>query len=255
MTHATFAVLNYHLVGYRRGWRETVFSSFAIPILMFVGLGMAVASVLDSGVEARLGAGYLSYIAPGMLAFAGMQIAMLEGGFQVQSCMAWDRIYHGMAAAPPRVIDIISGHLVYLSLRVLITAGSFLVVMVPFGAVRSVGAALTPFVAALVALAIATPMFAYAASVTGPYLMAVVRFTTLPMTFFSGVFFPVELLPGVLQGLAYPLPLWHGAELCRALTLGNDTAWPAVAHVGVLLAWFAGGFVVAHARFVRGLSH
>jgi len=252
MAHPTVAVLEYHIAVYRRSWRETVFSSFAVPILLFVGIGTAIGGYVDG--DTGLGMSYVDYIAPGMLAFAGMQVAMTESGYQVQSYMAWDRIYHGMAAAPPRVADIIAGQLVYLSLRVLLAAAAFLVVMVPLGAAGSLTAVLAPFVAVLVGLAVATPMFAYSASVTGPYLMAVIRFCMLPMVFFSGVFFPVDQLAWFVRPVAYPLPLWHGVELCRAATSGVAPAWPVAAHVAVLAAWFGVGLVFALRRFARGLS-
>jgi lipooligosaccharide transport system permease protein len=246
------AVLEYHLVCYRRTWRETVFSSFVTPMLLFIGLGTAVGAYVDG--RTTLGLPYLAFIAPGLLAFTGMQVAIMESGYQVQSYMAWDRIYHGMAAAPLRVLDIIAGQLVYVALRVLAAALAFLLVMLPFDAVGSPAAMLAPVVAVLVGLAAATPMFAYAASVDGPYLMAVIRFCTLPVMFFSGVVFPIEQLPGFLQPVAYPLPLWHAVELCRAATVGSATAWPVPAHVGVLLAWTVVGLALAHRQFTRELS-
>lgn len=252
MAHPAVAVLEYHLVGYRRTWRSTVFSSFATPLLLFVGLGAAVGAFVDRG--GLLEVPYLKFIAPGMLAFTGMQIAMLESGFPVQNYMQWDKVYHGMAAAPPRVVDMIAGQLLYISLRVVVAAGAFLLVMLPFGAIASGWALLTPLTAVLVGLAVATPMFAYSATTTGPYVMAIIRFATLPMMFFSGVFFPVEQLPGTLQPFAYPLPLWHGVQLCRAATLGSATAWPVAAHISILSLWSAAGFALAHRQFAKRLT-
>jgi lipooligosaccharide transport system permease protein len=252
VAHPTVAVFEYHLVCYRRTWRETVFSSFVTPILLFIGLGTAVGAYVDG--RSTLGLPYLAFIAPGMLAFTAMQVGLLESGYQVQSYMAWDRIYHGMAAAPLRVLDIIAGQLVYIALRVLAAVLAFLAVMAAFGAVRSPMAVAAPVVAVLVGLAAAAPMFAYAASVDGPYLMAVIRFCTLPVMFFSGVVFPVAQLPGFLQPVAYPLPLWHAVELCRAAVLGTGTAWPVPAHIGVLLAWIVVGLALARRQFARQLS-
>ncbi|TYK52403.1 ABC transporter permease [Actinomadura decatromicini] len=252
MAHPSVAVLEYHLVSYRRMWRSTLFSSFAMPVLLFVGVGASVGEYVDRG--DALPVPYLHYIAGGMLAFTGMQVAITESGFPVQSYMTWDKVYHGMAATPVRVADILAGHLLYIALRVAAASAAFLVVMVPFGAVGSAWAVLTPLVAALVGLSVAAPMFAYSASVTGPYLMTVMRFATMVMTFFSGAYFPVDQLREPLSMVAYPLPLWHGVELCRAAALGTGTAWPVAAHVGVLAAWFAGGLALAHPRFVKRLA-
>jgi lipooligosaccharide transport system permease protein len=113
----------------------------------------------------------------------------------------------------------------------------------------------TPLVAVLVGLAVAAPMFAYSATVESPNAMAIMfRFGMLPMMLFSGVFFPVEQLPGLLQPLAHALPLWHGVELSRAATLGLETAWPAALHVGYLGLWFVVGFALALTRFRKRLA-
>jgi lipooligosaccharide transport system permease protein len=255
MAHPAVAVLEYHLAGYRRMWRETVFSSFAIPTLTFVGLGAAVGRIVRGGADLG-GASYLHYIAPGMLAFTAVQVAIMESGYQVQSYMNWDRIYHGMAAAPPRVADLIAGQLSYICLRVLSSGAALLAVAAAFGAVSSPRALLALPVAVLVGLAVATPMFAYAASTSGPYLMTVLRFCTLPMVFFSGVLFPIDRLPGAMQAVAYPLPLWHAVELSRSAFGGvAGSSWPAAGHVGVLGAWAVAGYVLARQRFVRGLFY
>jgi lipooligosaccharide transport system permease protein len=253
MVTRSAAVLEYHLAGYRRVWRGTVFSSFVMPVLFFLGMGLAVGEYVDRG--GRLDLPYQQFIGAGLLAFTGVQIAMMESSYSVLGGFKWQRIYYGMAAAPLRVGDMVAGQLGYIALRIVIAATAFLVVMVPFGAVRSVWALLAPAVAALVGLAVAAPMFAFSASVEGVNLLAVMfRFALLPMMLFSGVFFPVGQLPELLQPVAYALPLWHGVELCRAAVLGVGAAWPVPAHLGCLGIWFAGGFGLAIARFRRRLA-
>jgi len=253
MAHPTVAVFEYHLVGYRRVWIGTVVSSLATPVLFFLGLGVIMGSYVDR--NGALDIPYLHFLASGLLVSTGLQIAMTESGLPVLSHFKWERIYFGVAAAPPRVADMILGRLGYISLRVAIAAIAFLVVMVPFGAVASVWAVLLPAIAVLVGLAGAAPMFAYAATVNGANVMTVMlRFGMLPMTLFSGVFFPVGQLPVVLQPVAYALPLWHGVELSRAASLGVAPALAVPVHIGVLVLWFVVGYALAHARFTRRLA-
>lgn len=73
------------------------------------------------------------------------------------------------------------------------------------------------------------------------------------MSLFSGVFFPVESLPGPLRALAYALPLWHGVDLTRAATLGMPPEWSASGHLLVLAGWAAAGWLLARDRFTRRL--
>lgn len=252
--HPAVAVFEYHLAGYRRVWRGTVFSSFVMPLLFFLGMGVMVGEYVDRGGE--LDVPYLVFIGAGLIAFTGVQIAMVESGFPVLGSFKWRRIYYGIAAAPPRVSDMIVGQLAYIALRVLVAAVAFLLVMAAFGAVASPAAVVTPLVAVLVGLAIAAPMFAFSASVDSPNLMAVMfRFALLPMMLFSGVFFPIEQLPVGLQPLAYALPLWHGVELCRATVVPElGASWPAAAHLGYLLGWFVVGLALAVHRFRKRLA-
>jgi lipooligosaccharide transport system permease protein len=127
-------------------------------------------------------------------------------------------------------------------------------VAVAFGAVHSWWAPLTLVVALLTGLAVAAPTVAYSATITtDSYLAILMRFAVLPMSLFSGVFFPVASLPEVLRAVAYALPLWHGVDLSRDAMLGRPPGWPAVWHVAYLLLWCAAGVWLAHHRFRRRL--
>jgi lipooligosaccharide transport system permease protein len=253
MAHPSVAVLEYHLVGYRRVWRGTVFTSFVMPVLFFLGMGLAVGEYVDRG--GGLDLPYVQFIGSGLLAFTGVQIAMVEASYPVMGGFRWYKTYYGMAAAPLRIADMIAGQLGYLALRIAIAATAFLIVMVPFGAVGSGWAAATPLVAVVTGLAVAAPMFAYSATISSENLLAIMfRFALLPMMLFSGVFFPVEQLPAGLEPVAYALPLWHGVELCRAAAVGVATAWPVPVHLGYLAIWIAGGFLLAVARFRNRLA-
>jgi lipooligosaccharide transport system permease protein len=75
----------------------------------------------------------------------------------------------------------------------------------------------------------------------------------IPMSLFSGVFFPVESLPGLLRWFAYVLPLWHGVDLSRATTLGVAPEWSATGHLLCLAAWAGAGWWVAYRQFRRRL--
>ena len=52
---------------------------------------------------------YLQFIGSGLVAFAGVQIAMVEASYPVMGGFKWRRTYYGMAAAPLRIGDIVAG--------------------------------------------------------------------------------------------------------------------------------------------------
>jgi lipooligosaccharide transport system permease protein len=252
MAHPTVAVLEYHLVGYRRTWRASALSSFVLPLLTMLSFGVGVGAYVRGDVG---GVPYLDYIVPGLIASTAMQVAIVEATFGVFGCFEWLRIYFAQAAAPLRVRDIAGGHLGFILFRVLTSAAAFLVTVTAFGAVHSWWALATLPLAGLVGLAIAAPAFAYSASVSSDnYLALLFRFGVIPMSLFSGVFFPIESLPALLRWLAYASPLWHGVDLCRAATLGAAPQWSAAGHLLYLALWVVGGWLLATARFRRRLT-
>jgi lipooligosaccharide transport system permease protein len=73
------------------------------------------------------------------------------------------------------------------------------------------------------------------------------------MFLFSGTFFPIDRLPGVLEVVAYLTPLWHGVDLCRQLTLGDVDSASASMHVAYLVCFASLGLVVAYFSYRRRL--
>ena len=65
-----------------------------------------------------------------------------------------------------------------------------------------------------------------------------------PMTFLSGVYFPIEQMPAVLQALAQVLPLTAAVELVRPLVLGE---WPSewLRPTAMLVGYAVGGYWLA----------
>ena len=248
------AVLEYNLVSYRRTWRGSALSSFVLPVLFVLGFGLSVGSMVNT--TALGGGSYLSFIAPGMIATTGMQVALGEAMYPVMAKFEWIRTYHAMTAAPLSVVDILIGDMVYIVLRVVIAAAVFLGVTAGFGAVHSWWAPAVLPASALLALAVSAPIFAFTATRESGtnYFAFLQRFVVIPMTLFAGVYYPVDALPLVVRPLAWASPLWHGVELCRYATLGLPSALPVEAHVGYLAIWAIIGYALARRRFEKRLG-
>jgi lipooligosaccharide transport system permease protein len=243
-------VLEYHLVGYRRTWRGSALSSFVLPLLTMLGFGVGVGSY----VAPIDGVPYLDWMVPGLIASTAVNVAIGDSTWPVLGNFEWIKIYFAQGAAPLRVVDIVGGHLAFILFRVLTSASAFLVVAALFGAVPSSWALVSLPVIVLLGLATAPVTMAYSASIKSDSFLALLyRFAVIPMSLFSGVFFPVESLPAVLRALAYALPLWHGVDLTRAATLGVAPQWSATGHAIVLAGWAIAGWLLVIARFRRRL--
>jgi len=254
MTHPTIASFEFHLVAYRRLWRASVLSSFLLPVLFLVSMGVGVGGYIDARTSG-LGASYVDYIAPGVLATTALQVAVSESAWPVYDKFEWTRQFHAMVASPLRIIDILRGQMLYILTRVSVSCAGFLVVMALFGTLHSARFMAALPVAGLIGLATSAPSLAFAATVTNDGMFAVLfRFAVVPMSLFGGVFFPVDSLPLVPRLLAYVSPLWHGVELCRAATLGTPTTWGVPVHLAVLAAWGAAGYLLARRAFTKKLA-
>jgi lipooligosaccharide transport system permease protein len=187
-----------------------------------------------------------------------LQNATGESLWPVLSGFKWQRFYEGMAASPMTSDDVYLGNLLWIALRFTVTATAFLIVATLLGAILSFWAVLAIPAAVLGAIALGAPLIAWVATQTDDHGFAVImRFLTLPMFLFSGTFFPLSQLPALLRPLAWALPLWHSVELCRDATTGTlATAgwWGVVAHLGVLAAYVAVGWMWGTRTFARRLA-
>ncbi len=259
-------VLEHELLVYRRTWRGSIFSSFLSPVLFLAAMGLGLGSLVDANAAAATPAGagsaaalagvsYLAFLAPGLLAASAMQTAASESTFPVMGGLVWVKSFHGMVATPLRPSDVVIGKLAYIGLRLLLVLSVFFLVILLFGAVAGPASILAVPAALLTGLAFAAPIAAFSATqkdATG--FNALFRFGVIPLFLFSGTFFPVEQLPGILQPVAYLTPLWHGVDLCRSLALGTVEPGLALVHVAYLGTMAVAGVAAAFVTFRRRLG-
>jgi lipooligosaccharide transport system permease protein len=131
----------------------------------------------------------------------------------------------------------------------------YVAVIAVFGGVRSPGIVTALLIALLTGAAVAAPITAFTATVEdeGSAFTVLFRLVLIPMTLFSGTFFPVDRLPEWVQPITWASPLWHGTELARAAALGGGAPLPALGHTVVLVVLVAAGSTVAARRFRRRL--
>jgi len=244
---------------YKRTWRGSAFSSVLQPVLFLAAMGLGLGSLVNQGHAQQQSLGgieYIDFLAPALLAAAAMQTAAMESSWPVMAAVKWLKTYDAMLATPLRVRDVLSGHLVWITMRVTMGAAIFIVVMALFGTIKSVLAVFLLPAAILTGLAFAAPICAFSVTLERDSgLTALFRFGIIPMFLFSGTFFPVEQLPSYLQPIAYITPLWHGVDLCRTLSLGTATFLGSLGHVAYLSLWMVAGVLIANVTYSRRLVY
>lgn len=230
---------DYWLVLYRRTWKGSAISSFLVPLLYVLAMGVLLGGYVKSD-PARLdgASSYLSFVAPGLLAAQTMSTVFGELTFPVMSMIKWQRIYHAMIASPLTIRQIVLSHLTFVTVRVGLVSAVYLAVMAPFGVFDSAGGVPVAFlVQLLLGLAFATPVYAFSATLRNENGFSLIfRLGMIPMFLFSGAFFPISNLGAGMEWVARLTPLWQGTDLTRMLTLGHVDGWLALVHVGYLAA-------------------
>jgi lipooligosaccharide transport system permease protein len=243
------------LVMYRRTWRSSIWSSVFGPIFYLGAMGYGLGSLVDAHGTAPLGGvPYVVFVAPAVLAVQAMNSGLSNALFPVFSAIHWNKIYIAARATMLRPADIYRGHLLFITTRIAMNSACFVVVMAAFGLIRSWWAVLLLPAAVLLGVAFAAPSAAWAVTLrTMTPMNYVFRFGSVPLMLFYGTFFPLSQLPGWLRPIAYATPLYHGAALCRSLSLGTVTAGSAAIHVGYLVAMAAVGLWWGSRTFYRRL--
>jgi lipooligosaccharide transport system permease protein len=244
--------LRFWLTNYRRTWRGSIYSGVLNPVLYLGAMGLGLGTLVDQHGTARLGGvPYLVFLAPGLMASEAMQTAMGESTYPVLGSVKWLKTYQAAISAPLRPADLFHGHLLFTTLRLIMNAVVFLVVMTAFGAVRSPWVLACVPAAVLTGLAFAVPIEAWAITLVKENAFAILfRFVIIPLFLFSGTFFPV---PPALLPLAYATPLWHGVALCRSLSLGTVQPGQVAVHVLYLTAVIAAGVAWGNRTYRRRL--
>jgi lipooligosaccharide transport system permease protein len=255
---AAMVAYEHQVLLYRRTWRASVFASFVQPVLFLLAMGIGLGSFVDrAGADVLRGVPYLQFLAPALLASTVMQGSAFEATFPVLAGFRWTRRYHAMYATPLTPAAIAFGQIAWIATRATIVGSIFALVILVLGAARSWQILLAIPVGTLTALAFAGPIASYMSTQRDTTAFnSIWRFGITPLFLFSGTFFPIEQLPEQIRPIAWLLPLWHGVDLSRALSLGTigDDAPRMLAHLAILGTAAVIGMVAMFVMFRRQLE-
>jgi lipooligosaccharide transport system permease protein len=231
---------------WRRNWLvwqrlaiPSILANLADPLIMLFGLGYGVGAMLGAG------ASYFGFLAAGFVATSSMYAASFEALYSAFSRMHVQRTWEGIVYAPLSMDDVLAGEFAWAATKALSAGACMLVVVALFGYARFPHALLALPVVLLIGLAFAGLGLAVNALAQGYDFFAYYMTLVLtPMMMLSGVFFPAEQMPAVVQAVAKALPLYHGVALVRPLMSG-DFAPAAAQHICVLAVYAIAGFYLA----------
>ncbi|MDT8386843.1 MAG: ABC transporter permease [Thiogranum sp.] len=235
------AVWRRNILVWRKLIMPAVLMNFGEPVLYLLGLGFGLGRFIGE----MAGMSYLAFLASGIIASSAMTTASFEGMYSVFTRMVPQKTYDAILATPLEVDDIMAGEMLWCATKSLFSGAAILVVATVLGVVEGWQALWALPVVFLIGLCFAGPAMIMSALASNYdffnyYFVLVIT----PMFILCGVFYPIDTLPEVMQGVVQFLPLTHAVILTRSLMAGAEPAQPLL-NVIVLIAFAVVSYYIA----------
>ena len=226
-------------------WRKlavpSIIGNIAEPLITLVAFGYGLGSMIGK-IDGRP---YIEFLASGSIAVSAALAATFEALYSAYSRMQVQKTWESIMNAPIALDDIVFAEMLWAAMKALFSVTAIMAVIFLLGISRAPTMLLALPVLGLVGVTFASVALVFNALAKG-YDFFTYYFTLVltPMTFLSGVYFPIEQMPAWLQAVASVLPLSAAVELVRPLVLGSlpeDLVRPLL----ILAAYAAGGYYLA----------
>ncbi len=251
-------VAEHRLLSMRTYLQTMVATGVGTPLLYLYAMGVGLATLVDADQGQGLDkVSYLVFVAPALICSAALTTATEEFSYPIMLGFKWNPTFFGMNSAPLEGGQIINGVTYSVLFRLVAQSIVYYLFMLLFGAIPGPLGWLSIFAAVATGTALGTMLMAYASRLEEDkgqfnYIM---RFGVIPLTLFSGTFFPLTALPVWLHWIGWISPLWHGTELSRVFAYGySEPIWLTVTHVVYLVALTTIGWWLARRIAVRRLN-
>lgn len=237
-----------------RVWRRyagpSLLGNFGEPLLYLLGLGYG----LGRYIEGMADMPYMVYLASGILCATAMNTASFEGLYAAYTRMTRQDTYGAMLATPLQLPEVVAGEVSWCATKSLISGVTLFLVALALGAIPPDPATLAVLpVVVLIGLTFgALAMLITSLAPSYDFFLYYFTLFITPMFLFSGVFYPVDTLPGWLQTAIHFLPLVHGVELVRPILAGQVPDAIGI-HLVVLGLYLVGAYQLAVGQLRRRL--
>lgn len=217
---------------FRKYFITSILPYFAEPLLFILALGYG----LGMFVQQMGGVSYPQFLAPGILTSSAMFAASYECTYSTFVRMHFQKTFDAVLSTPLSVGDIVLGEIIWGATKSLISGTCIFLVIFLLGLARPESALVILPTILLVGLMFSSLSMLFTSLV--PSIDAFNYYFTLmvsPMFMLSGVFFPVDSLPGLVRQVSWLLPLTHAVNIIRPAATGQlaggivpDLAWMVV---------------------------
>jgi lipooligosaccharide transport system permease protein len=241
LTPRFWPVVMRNLLVWKKLAGASILGNIAEPLITLVAFGYGVGSLIGQ-ID---GMPYIEYLASGSVAVSAALAATFEALYSAYSRMAVQKTWDSILNAPVALDDIVFAEMLWAAMKALFSCAAILVVIFLLGISRAPSMLLALPVLGLAGITFASLALVFNALAKG-YDFFTYYFTLVvtPMTFLSGVYFPIAQMPPWLQGIAQVLPLKAAVDLVRPLVLGNIPADP-LGPLLILTGYACSGYYLA----------
>ena len=189
---------------------------------------------------------YLSFLVPGLLAFTIMQIAIAGSGYNIVEYRR-KGILKRLFVTPVQPKNFIGGLVMARSLFCLVQLSLLLLIAVFLLKVEIAGNVLSLYVVIILSTAVFLSIGFSMGSLakTQQSIMALGNLVTFPQMFLSGIFYPIDILPDLIQPIAKLLPLSFAATGLRDIIVNGESLPGILPSLAGLAVWAAVALVLA----------
>lgn len=193
-------------------------SGLVSPLIYILAFGLGLGSSLDRVSPPPVGNSYLEFILPGMVALSSMVISFGGTTFSICGERLFTKNFEEMLLFPIHPLAMHLGKMMAGIVRGLLTAGSVILVAVLF--TQNPWSFLNPLF--LLLLVLNCSVFAGLGVIVGLNVKSLEsvglfnNFLIVPMSFLGATFFDPTVLPPLLKGIVYLLPLTYTTVGLRA---------------------------------------
>ena len=230
-------------------WRKlaipSLIGNIAEPLIWLVAFGYGMGALVGQVEVDGTRVPYILFLASGSICMSAMNAASFEALYSAFSRMHVQKTWDGIMNAPVGLDDVVLAEMLWAAFKAIFTTTAILLVMLGLGISHSPKLLVAWCVLAGAGITFSSIALIFNALAKG-YDFFTYYFTLFmtPMMFLSGVFFPLEQLPGFVRAIAAWLPLTNAVALVRPLFMDQ---WPADAlrHGAVLVVYGVAAFWLA----------
>ena len=237
------AVVERHFRVYLHNWHTAFLPPALEPVTSLLAFGVGLGSYVGMLAWHGREVSYLSFIAPGMLAYTTFMTAMFQSLYAAFIRMHFQKTWEGQLTTQVELRHVIWGEVLWAALLTTIYAA---IVGLVLAACRLLGfldvslawlPALMPvmFVAACAFAALGLLFTALIPTID--HMNLPIFLFVLPLALFSGTYFPLE--HPIARGISAVNPVYHLAEGLRGVLVGGGAALHLVAATALSLAMLA----------------